>query len=228
MTDVIDRIQRKLAYLRQHEDFDNTDAAQERQWQLHAIRKHRYHLSPPLAEAEVAKFEAEYRIDLPADYRLFLLEIGNGGAGPGYDLLELNSMIREKDDLARPFPFTTTITTDACDHLLQMHDDWDEAEAFLSAGHIMVGYSGCQCWDILIITGDQRGYMWYMDGLFHSPIKIANGVICCHLYDEDDGRVPDDAVPVTFSQWYEAWLDESIATAYAHWRKRGRDVPVFT
>jgi hypothetical protein len=41
---------------------------------------HQYRLGPPLSESELQAFEQTYQVTLPADFRFFLKEIGNGGA----------------------------------------------------------------------------------------------------------------------------------------------------
>jgi hypothetical protein len=41
-------------------------------------------MNPCLKEAEISAFEKRYHIELPQDYRLFLMEVGNGGKGPPY------------------------------------------------------------------------------------------------------------------------------------------------
>jgi len=50
---------------------------------------HGFALNPPLPEKDVVAFERKYRIELPADYRRFLTEVGNGGAGPYYGMFRL-------------------------------------------------------------------------------------------------------------------------------------------
>jgi len=47
-----------------------------------AAEAHEYRLNPPLTEDQVRGFEAEHRIVLPSEYRAFLTQLGNGGAGP--------------------------------------------------------------------------------------------------------------------------------------------------
>ena len=51
--------------------------------------KHGFRLGPPLGEGELAAFEQVHGVSLPAGYRAFLTEIGNGGAGPYYGLVPL-------------------------------------------------------------------------------------------------------------------------------------------
>jgi hypothetical protein len=43
---------------------------------------HRYAFNPPLSEGAIAEVESQYRITLAPDYRSFLRDVGNGGAGP--------------------------------------------------------------------------------------------------------------------------------------------------
>ena len=42
-------------------------------------------LYPCLSLTEIEAFETKCRVTLPTEYRRFLLEIGNGGAGPSLD-----------------------------------------------------------------------------------------------------------------------------------------------
>lgn len=48
---------------------------------------HQYALRPVLTDLRIAELEAAAGVRLPDDYRDFLLEVGDGGAGPGYGLV---------------------------------------------------------------------------------------------------------------------------------------------
>jgi hypothetical protein len=63
---------------------------------------------PTLSEARLLAFEAEYRVTLPEEYRLFLREVGNGGLGPGTGMPRISDAVDRSPllDLATPFPFS--------------------------------------------------------------------------------------------------------------------------
>jgi hypothetical protein len=47
---------------------------------------HIYKLNPPATPELVEKYEAEFNVTLPLEYREFVLQVGNGGGGPYYGL----------------------------------------------------------------------------------------------------------------------------------------------
>ena len=76
----IERIKLKLDVL---EWMDNDCSA------LFGATVHHYQLNPPASEGLLREFETRNEVSLPADYRQFLLQVSNGGAGPYYGLYEL-------------------------------------------------------------------------------------------------------------------------------------------
>src|SRR5215470_8995398 len=84
--------------LMQYESIRNAiEALRERDstFQLFGALRHRYELNPQLNELEVAEFEQQRSIRLPEAYRHFVLNVGDGGAGPYYGVFRLGKM----DDL---------------------------------------------------------------------------------------------------------------------------------
>jgi hypothetical protein len=81
-------------------------------------KAHGFQLNPPATESGVRKFEKKHAIALPTDYRQFITEVANGGAGPCYGLFRLGEMDKgaghapwEANDgfvgiLSVPFPHT--------------------------------------------------------------------------------------------------------------------------
>src|SRR4051794_33564113 len=73
---------------------------------------HDYKLNPPQPVAVIEAFEERHGVSLPEDYRLFITEVGNGGAGPHYGLLPFGKDDDDRDweggglvgDPSKPFP----------------------------------------------------------------------------------------------------------------------------
>ncbi|WP_020469468.1 SMI1/KNR4 family protein [Zavarzinella formosa] len=72
MTEWIERLLAKLERVRQ------TD----HEFLGYGAWRHWYRFGPKLAPSLIAWLEAKYGIELPEQYRQFLIEVGNGGAGP--------------------------------------------------------------------------------------------------------------------------------------------------
>ena len=57
-----------------------------------AARSHGYDLNPPVPEEEVARMEEKHGCRFPDEYRRFITELGNGGAGPAYGVFPLGML----------------------------------------------------------------------------------------------------------------------------------------
>jgi hypothetical protein len=232
--DIIVRIKHKLAYLQEHDDGDETDATIERQMSVH--NHFPYTIGQTRTESEIVDFETEYNIRLPEDYRQFLLEVGGSGVNPGYKLYSLNEERRASpvnSDLQRPFPFQEKMDYENLQVVAQelgvyssdpdVGYTWIEDIEPLNHGHLWVCYTGCQCWYILIVTGEARGQIWYVDlPAPFAPVVLLDGKL---FHADADPLRAAQAQRVTFTQWYEAWLNKQISIAQEHWRKQGRSVP---
>jgi hypothetical protein len=166
---------------------------------------HGYLLRPPLSDSDLVTAEGNFGIALPADYRVFLRELGNGGAGPFYGLFpfvgEDSEDITDCGALGDPFPHrdawvpSPPYDEDASDEEL----DAFEAryfEARGSAGMLYLCHLGCAMRHFLVVNGPCIGQVWY-DG----SVDFA-GV---------EPLLRDDGTRHTFASWYLDWLDASLA-----------------
>ena len=185
---------------------------------IFGANEHKYIVNPPLSEAVVIEFEAKHAIQLPQDYRCFLIEVGNGGAGPYYGVFRLGQMDHgrghsgwsENDgfvgDLSRPFPHTEawndlTGAPESENYDAEAYEKQLTAfeESYLSSanvnGAIPICHLGCALRQWLIVTGPEAGHVWCDEradykGLF--PLMKKTGE------------------RVTFYRWYRDWVDEAL------------------
>jgi len=114
-------------------------------------QQHLYRFGNTLPEEELAAFESANGVRLPQDYRRFLAEIGNGGAGPFYGLEPLGTVDR---DLSRPFPFITDTETLAQEELSRLPD----REQY--PGILELCHEGCDIHSYLVVNGPTYGTIW--------------------------------------------------------------------
>ncbi len=176
---------------------------------------HRYQLRPCVPEAEVLAFEQKHSVRLPDEYRQFLTELGNGGAGSCYGIFPLGVYDDQNlephlnegliGDLTRPFPHADA--WNASDDYWERQPDIDEdEEAYdtwledytthdLIEGSLPICHEGCGFFFLLVVTGPDRGKMW-LDGRASDE-----GIM--PVTDEGSSRV-------TFGEWYDSWLDRCL------------------
>jgi hypothetical protein len=112
-------------------------AAAWRGWQAHSGL-----LDPPMTAMDLEELEDTIG-PLPADYRAFLAEVGECGAGPGYGLVSPDHSAQVR--LARgKFPFTERVDT--------------PKEAV--AGALVLGHAGCGVVWLLVVQGPCAGEVW--------------------------------------------------------------------
>jgi hypothetical protein len=187
---------------------------------------HDYKLNPPIPASTIQEFEARHGSRLPDDYRYFVTEIGNGGAGPYYGLLPFGQLDdgrswEEGDligDVSQPFPhvepwnlpgsfweqqpdMSPDTPPEEVDRLMEAWDKVEREHYFNSAimnGAIPICHLGCGLWQWLVVNGEQKGSVWNDSRSDHGGISP--------LQDESGEQM-------TFSDWYMSWLNRSLQSA---------------
>lgn len=200
MEQSIKRIKTKLADLKVK---DNQNA-------VFGAQFHKYQLSAMLKEADIAAFEKRFNIELPSDYKLFLLLMGNGGAGPYYGIQPLEDSLfeelnyKDKSELINPalpcvFSEAWNMTVDE-----SVYNDEKQYSAFIYEyynkkwvrGMLRICDMGALATANLVVNGNEYGNIWIDDR------GEENGIYPFQLAGKQDR--------VSFIEWYEHWLDCSL------------------
>jgi hypothetical protein len=178
-------------------------------------QQHCFRVEPVATEPQVADFEARWRIQLPAEYREFITQVGNGGAGPAYGLIPLDETVTylgtklPANFLLSPFPYQTLYNPYEDPNLAEYWErsrsgkvtrDECKARKFEEiTGTLVLCHEGCGYLHLLVVSGAARGKMW-LDATV-----------------SDGGYVP---LEVGFLYWYEKWLDNALAGGDGVWWMR--------
>jgi hypothetical protein len=201
-------------------DLDRRD----RKRRVFGAASHDYRLNPPLGTSAIEEFERRHGISLPEDYRSFITEIGNGGAGPYYGVLPFGKDDDDQEwesgglvgDPGTSFPHTTAwnlpdsfwegepdwpanTPIEEQDRLVEAWDRELEAHYWNPAimyGAIPICHKGCALRQWLVIHGEQRGFVW-------DDLRADNAGIAPVLGTAGQ--------PMTFTGWYMGWLDDSFS-----------------
>lgn len=179
------------------------------QYSVFGAERHRYELRPVASEQKLAAFESQFRIALPVGYRRFLLELGDGGAGPYYGLEPLKNAIfrdlhyKSDSDLldpSQPFPCQNHWNLKfEGDVPSQQYADFEReySDNKWVNGLIRICNFGCGVSLNLVVNGPEYGSIWVDD-------RVSDGGIYPDPYFGQKGRTK-------FLDWYELWLDRSLA-----------------
>lgn len=197
MTIQLERIKRKLELAK----------ASDPELKIFGAHEHRYAFHAPATVEEVKQFENTQSIKLPEEYSTFITHIGNGGpghfggAGPYYGLYplgEFHYMIGCNGLLASPGIITSRLTESAWKEQAELFHDYEFGESTeldrkydeLFQGLLPIGTQGCNFQTMLALHGPDKGRVVSID---------------------QDLQMPIFAAEFTFLDWYEAWLDRSLA-----------------
>jgi len=150
---------------------------------------HKYQWNPPASLEKIEKFEQEAGVSLPEDYREFLLQAGDGGAGPFYGLFTLGQVQGWLDWAVES------------EKMPDLHPGMDvralkTAEGNWRCGCIPIGSQGDTYFTYLLVAGPNRGrvvYVEYEGSWVFFP------------------REPD------FISWYTRWLREAAGGYHMGW-----------
>ena len=209
------RIQQKLAQAK----------ATDKDLEVFGASSHKYHLNPPVSEAEVLAFEKKYGVFLPKDYRAFVQTIGDANAqkldimaGPYYGLsafgTQVDDLLYEGSEiyLKAPCALSPDMTKEEWEALsdpllMSEEDDEDfgeddevettetEEDYIQQCGKVFGG---------LLPLGSQ--------GCTYYHALVLNGKYAGRIVNVDlDLAQPKFAFETNFLDWYERYLDEVIS-----------------
>lgn len=149
---------------------------------------HNYKLNPPASPEQVRRFEEKHNLLLPEEYKFFLTQIGNGGAGPYYGLYSLEEVERYTEYLETPEITETPDSTVKArteeapapafidrrmtpeDWAARMEEldncgeeEYDSLMYKLCAGMLVIGTQGCTYDTVLMCKGSECGKIVYID-----------------------------------------------------------------
>ncbi len=215
LVDRLDRIRTKLERLR----------AADSSFSVFGSDAHQYRLRPPLPPEALSDLEKHLGVQLPDEYRLFVAQLGDGGAGPYYGLIPLDDHDLEdltQPDLTRkPFRWTAAFNPYDWDDPCSQEDVWcddedDSDEEMAEEGNREEDEEAPQRQIILGVPGAL--YICHY-GCGIRLLLIVNGQSCGEVWrdaqNDDAGLRPecdDRSRHMGFMDWYERWLDESLAT----------------
>lgn len=167
----------------------------------------------PLQSRKVDEFELQLGINLPEDFKNFVVEIGNGGFGPGLGLIPLgtesviDARIPASDNrLLNPrgsFIYVSDWNFPPLRHAMETSssDEDDLMDYYFSVdridGAIRIADLGCGAIALLVVNGHESGKIWLdYRGTFGGIVPAT--------------RTATDTDHIEFLNWYDAWLTEII------------------
>lgn len=166
----------------------------DKECKVFSSKDHQYNWNKPITKDELADFEKLNHVSLPSEFSLFLTELGNGGAGPYYGIYPIKSN-KHYPYLSSPVKAHLSLPIDEWDNLIASHEE-EEFFDTLYQGMLPIGTQGCAYEMMLIVTGEQRGRVVYINWDHYKPF----------ITFEDH-----------FLDWYERWLDEIILGYEIDW-----------
>lgn len=186
-----------LSYAQHLRDLVKQAGRVDRECKVFGSSKHRYCLNPVLSDEIVSKYEEKNHIKLPSEYKFFITQVGNGGAGPDYGIYPLVVNNPCRCDMKPPF-ISSKLTKDEWKEKLRPlededcpDDEFDRMEEELSSGVYALGTKGCTFENITVSSGEDENRVFYIN------------------FDWDEDAMPYDT-EMNFLTWYEHFFEEII------------------
>jgi len=163
--------------------------------------------------AEIAALESRFDFTVPSELVGLWTVIG-AGAGPYYGLFGPKEMAVELDDWAdRGASVGRTLDLRADFPLAPLPQGEERVQVVEgpSPGAIPIAHHGCTYWSVLVVAGDQRGRVWDLANYEGAEFQwaVAMRPIGSIFPNEE---LPPFVEPPTLLEWYEGWLDASLAS----------------
>lgn len=160
---------------------------------------HKYK-SKKVSEKKLTAFEQTLGTKLPEEFRSFLIEIGRG-AGPDFGILKLKRMMQElaiwkkylsEQEAAKPFDFSNTDARELTEKKVKNEEEFYHKTLKTANGVLPIATEGCSFYFYLVLSGEQKGKVWGIDadGFNTMPAGLTK--------------------ELSFLDWYEDWLDNSL------------------
>ncbi len=163
-------------------------------------KSHNY-VSTPVSSDEIKDYEKKYKIIIPEELKLFLIEIGYG-AGPDYGIYSIAKMFSEFDEwndwtenissIQDSFELTSKDSLELIKSKTDNPDGFFYKRLKTVNGLLPIQTQGCTYYSFIVINGEQQGTIWKLD---------------TNEFDVLPGGVFRE---VTFFEWYENWLNDTL------------------
>lgn len=161
---------------------------------------------PVVTEVRARTFEQRHHVKLPASYRRYLTEIGDGVVSDAFPIYGLTDAERELGGaLTDPFPYGNAYAKHVLGKLMEsvestFSDVMGDPSILgrqvggMPPGCLPLGDLGCGEISVLVVTGEQAGFVWRI-GDFDAPET------------EDLYRQDGNGAQLDFEAWLACWAE---------------------